>query len=238
MPELDPVRARLLRQLQERETDLKSASLAIGRNATYLHQFIFRGTPKVLPEHLRKALAKLLGVDEGVLRHRTIPPRKPRSKPSPDATGTGQASPRRAAPEGFVGIAEIDVRASAGPGAIHEGLEETKTTWLFPEPMVRHEFRAPASALRMLTLVGDSGEPLVSSGDRIIVDTGQRVPAPPGLFVVWDGMGLVFKRVEHIPDSDPPKVIIKSVNPEYQDYERLAEEVNVIGRVVWAGRRL
>ncbi len=56
--------------------------------------------------------------------------------------------------------------------------------------------------------------------------------------MVWDGMGLVFKRVEHIPDSDPPKVIIKSVNPEYQDYERLAEEVNVIGRVVWAGRRL
>lgn len=236
MPELDPVRARLLKLLQEREMDLKRASLAIGRNATYLHQFIFRGTPKVLPEHLRKALAKLLGVDEGALRHRTIPPRKPRSKPSPG--GNVKPAPSSGILEGYVGIAEIDVRASAGPGAIHEGLEETKTTWLFPEPMVRHEFRAPASALRMLTLAGDSGEPLVSSGDRIVVDTGQRVPAPPGLFVVWDGMGLVFKRVEHIPDSDPPKVIIKSVNREYQDYERLAEEVNVVGRVVWAGRRL
>lgn len=236
MPELDPVRARLLKLLQERETDLKSASLAIGRNATYLHQFIFRGTPKVLPEHLRKPLAKLLGVDEGALRHRTIPPRKPRSKPSPG--GNVKQAPPSGILEGYVGIAEIDVRASAGPGAIHEGIEETRTTWLFPEPMVRHEFRAPASALRMLTLVGDSGEPLVSSGDRIIVDTGQRVPVPPGLFVVWDGMGLVFKRVEHIPDSDPPKVIIKSVNRDYQDYERLADEVNVIGRVVWAGRRL
>lgn len=236
MPELDPIRVRLLKLLQEREIDLKRASLAIGRNATYLHQFIFRGTPKVLPEHLRKALAKLLGVDEGVLRHRTIPPRKPRSKPSPG--GNVKQAPLSGILEGYVGIAEIDVRASAGPGAIHEGLEETKTTWLFPEPMVRHEFRAPANALRMLTLVGDSGEPLVSSGDRIVVDTGQRVPAPPGLFVVWDGMGLVFKRVEHIPDSDPPKVIIKSVNREYQDYERLVEEVNVIGRVVWAGRRL
>jgi phage repressor protein C with HTH and peptisase S24 domain len=71
-----------------------------------------------------------------------------------------------------------------------------------------------------------------------VVDTSQRVPVPPGLFVIWDGMGLVFKRVEHIPDSDPPKIIIKSVNPEYQNYERLAEEVNVVGRVVWAGRRL
>ena len=42
----------------------------------------------------------------------------------------------------------------------------------------------------------------------------------------------------YIPNSDPPKVVIKSVNPEYQAYERIAEEVNVVGRVVWAARRL
>jgi hypothetical protein len=81
-------------------------------------------------------------------------------------------------------------------------------------------------------------EPLLSSGDRILIDTSQRVPAPPGIFVIWDGMGLVAKRVEHIPNSDPPKVVIKSVNPEYQSYERIAEEVNVVGRVVWLARRL
>ena len=84
----------------------------------------------------------------------------------------------------------------------------------------------------------DSMEPLMSSGDRILIDTSQRVPVPPGIFVIWDGMGLVSKRVEHIPNSDPPKVLIKSVNPEYQAYERIAEEVNVVGRVVWAARRL
>lgn len=27
-------------------------------------------------------------------------------------------------------------------------------------------------------------------------------------------------------------------NPEYQTYERDAEEVNIVGRVVWAAKRL
>jgi hypothetical protein len=54
----------------------------------------------------------------------------------------------------------------------------------------------------------------------------------------WDGMGVVAKGVEHLPHSEPPKVIIKSLNPEYQNYERDAEEVNIVGRVIWAAKRL
>jgi len=44
--------------------------------------------------------------------------------------------------EGFSAVSEIDVHASAGPGAINDGLEESKETWLFPDPVIRHEFRA------------------------------------------------------------------------------------------------
>jgi phage repressor protein C with HTH and peptisase S24 domain len=74
--------------------------------------------------------------------------------------------------------------------------------WLFPEAMVRHD-RARPNELRMITVDGDSMDPLLSSGDRILIDTSQRVPVPPGIFVIWDGMGLVAKRVEHIPNSEP-----------------------------------
>jgi phage repressor protein C with HTH and peptisase S24 domain len=234
---LDPVRSRVLKLIEERRTDLKHASLAIGRNAAYLHQFIFRGTPKVLPEDVREQLAKHLNVDETKLRHREVPARKQRSRQPIEAGIVEALHVAARVPDGYVGIAEIDVRASAGPGALNEGLEETKVTWLFPEAMVRHEFRAPPKELRMITVDGDSMEPLLSSGDRILIDTSRQVPVPPGIFVIWDGMGLVAKRVEHIPNSDPPKVLIKSVNPEYQAYERIAEEVNVVGRVLWAARR-
>ncbi|CAA6603861.1 putative repressor protein CI [Rhodospirillaceae bacterium LM-1] len=236
--DLDPVRIRLLQLIQDGDTDLKHASLAVGRNAAYLHQFIFRGTPKVLPEDLRSALAAFLHVDENELRHAVIPPRKARSADASSVRGDEAPARSRKAPDGFSPVSEVDVRASAGHGVINDGFEETKETWLFPEPVIRHEFRAKASDLRMITIDGDSMEPLLASGDRILIDTSQKVPVPPGIFVIWDGMGLVAKRVEHIPHSDPPQVIIRSVNPEYQAYERTAEEVNIVGRVIWTARRL
>jgi hypothetical protein len=49
---------------------------------------------------------------------------------------------------------------------------------------------------------------------------------------------LQLKRIEHEPNSDPAMVAIKSVNPEYQTYQRMAEEVHIVGRVVWTSRRL
>ena len=129
------------------------------------------------------------------------------------------------------------MRASAGPGALLEGFEETKDVWYFPDAMIRHEFRSRAGDLRIITIDGDSMEPVLSSGDRIMIDTSQRMPVPPGIFVIWDGMGIVAKRIEHILSSDPAKLRIMSVNPDYETYERDAEEVHVIGRVVWSARR-
>ena len=81
-------------------------------------------------------------------------------------------------------------------------------------------------------------EPLLSSGDRILIDVSRKVPVPPGIFVIWDGMGLVTKQLEHVPHSEPPRVVIKSANPEYDSYERSAGEIRVVGRAVWVSRRL
>jgi len=235
--DLDPIRWRVLKLLDARGTDLKNASLAVGKNAAYLHQFVYRGTPKVLPEDIRGALAKLLKVDAGYLKHERVPPRKPPSR-SPLKYEEAEATAPRRSPRGFAAVAEIDVRASAGHGAVHEGLEEAKETWLFPETVIRHELRARPADLRMITVDGDSMEPLLSSGDRILIDTSQRIPVPPGIFVIWDGMGVVAKRVEHVPSSEPPRIVIRSVNPDYPSYELSGEEVNIVGRVVWAAKRL
>jgi hypothetical protein len=235
MNQLDPIRLRILKLLKDRDTDLRNASLAMGKNAAYMHQFIYRGTPKVLPEHLRDALAKHLHVESEQLKHRHVPPRKPPTKVR--ELEAGDALKHRV-PRGFMVVPEIDVRASAGPGAVHEGLEEAKSTWLFPEPVIRHELRARPDDLRIITVDGDSMEPLLTSGDRILVDTSQRIPVPPGVFVIWDGMGLVAKRVEHVPASDPPKIAVRSLNSQYPSYELTGEEVNIVGRVVWVGKRL
>jgi phage repressor protein C with HTH and peptisase S24 domain len=236
--ELDQSRLRLMKRIQERKTDLKNASLAIGRNAAYLHQFVMRGTPKVLPEDARLALADFLEIDEQELRHTVAPRRQPRSGGAPSISPDDSHARAKKIPSGYRPVAEIDVRVSAGPGTFIDGPEDAKETWLFPDAIVRHEFRARHEDLRIITIDGDSMEPLLSSGDRILIDSSQKVPVPPGIFVVWDGMGLVAKRVEHIPNSEPPKIVIRSINPEYQTYERTADEVNIVGRVIWTAKRL
>ena len=184
---MDPVRQRILGLVAQNRSNLRMASLAIGRNAAYLHQFIHRGTPRVLAEDDREALAKHLGCSPEEIKHGRPP--NGEARPQPPSAGP------RAVPMGYSAVPEIDVRAAAGPGAWNEEVEQTKATWLLADPLIRHEFRASPEDLRMITVDGDSMEPLFSSGDRILIDVSRQVPVPPGIFVIWDGMGLVTKRI-------------------------------------------
>lgn len=58
------------------------------------------------------------------------------------------------------------------------------------------------------------------------------------IFVTWDGLGLVAKRIEHVPHSEPPGVVLRSLNPEYDSRERFADDTRIVGRAVWVSRRL
>lgn len=75
-------------------------------------------------------------------------------------------------------------------------------------------------------------EPDLPAGTRVVVDTSDKVPTPPGVFVVWDGLGLVAKRIEHIPFSEPPRIKLSSDNPKYSPYEVTLEEAHIQGRVM------
>jgi hypothetical protein len=56
--------------------------------------------------------------------------------------------------------------------------------------------------------------------------------------VLHDGIGLVAKWLEHIPNSDPPRVKIVSANDRYAPYERLVDEMNIVGRIRWFAREI
>jgi SOS-response transcriptional repressor LexA len=70
------------------------------------------------------------------------------------------------------------------------------------------------------------------------VHVGRTEPSPPGVFILFDGIGLVAKRLEFLEGSEPPTVRISSSNPSYPPYERTVDEVTIIGRVVGRWERL
>ena len=101
----DPVRKALAEQLRRNDLSMKHASLAIGRNPAYLHQYLTRGYPSVLGFRDSETLAELLGCGAEALRHKTVPPRKPvKRKP--------RASPPPGAPH--CPIPEVAVEAVTG----------------------------------------------------------------------------------------------------------------------------
>ena len=51
---------------------------------------------------------------------------------------------------------------------------------------------------------------------------GARPPAAAQ--ATWDTTDLVVKRIEHVRDTDPPRLRLKSTNPDYDDYTCDPEE--------------
>ena len=230
---LDPVRKRLLRLLEAKGSNLLTASVAMGRNDAYLQQFIYRGTPKVLAEDDREILAEHLGCRPELLKHgRSFRLSTNATRPSPP----GDAY---AAPIGYSAVPEADLREEPDTEEGWNGeLRVTGDAWMFADAFIRHRLRADPGDLWMVEVDGDSMEPLLSSGDHIMIDVSRAAPAPPGIFVIWDGIALVAKRIEHVAHSEPARLVLKSLNPEYDSYERPAEGIRVVGRVVWVARKL
>ena len=216
----DIPRNRLREALWRSGTSLAEASLAIGRNKAYLQQYLSRGMPKVLSFQDSDRLGELLGCDPDEFRHAEQPPRKPWKRKR-----------RQSARPPISGVSEVDVEAAAGPGALADEHVVEKARWQLPEAMLRHEGNADPAALRILRVRGESMEPEMRDGDRIVVDTDKRRPVTGEMFVLWDGTGLVVKRVAGL--SPEGLLSLLSANPQYPAYECRADEAHIVGKVVW-----
>lgn len=108
----------------------------------------------------------------------------------------------------------------------------------FSRDLIERELRAPAEHLFAMVTEGNSMEPDFRGGDQILVDTRRKSLSQPGAFCLWDGDGHVIKYLEKVPGSDPATVRVVSANFTYAAHERLVDEINVVGRVIWFGRRV
>ncbi len=121
---------------------------------------------------------------------------------------------------------------AGGPGSGEGDLQKRA----FSGSLVR-ELNVPPADLLLIEIDGDSMQPVFQDGDQLLIDTRKRSLAQPGPFCLWEGDGYVVKYLQRIYGSDPVKVKVMSENPRYDPEERLLEEIDIKGRVVWFGRR-
>ena len=140
--------------------------------------------------------------------------------------------------EAFVSVPSVEVTASMCGGNLVTDEVENGEPYNFQRSWIVHDLKADPANLRIMHVEGDSMMPTLNSGDVVLVDLSRKSPTPPGIFVLFDGMGLVAKRLENIPNNDPPKVRVISDNTFYRPYERTADEVSIIGRIRWFAREI
>lgn len=141
--------------------------------------------------------------------------------------------------EEYALIPLYDVRAAAGHGAFIE--EEHIVNWLaFRKEWLWRELRANISDLYLIEVDGESMEPTLRPGDVILVDRrdAQHVPRD-GIYVLRMDGSLLVKRLQRLPGR---KINVTSDNDAYKPFEidlaRSSDDIAIIGRVVWAGRRM
>ncbi|CAA7618238.1 XRE family transcriptional regulator [Magnetospirillum sp. SS-4] len=137
----------------------------------------------------------------------------------------------------YVAVPFVNVEADMGGGAVAES-EEDGAPWHFPKSWLRGVLRLRSAGLKLIRVRGDSMEPTLLGGDVVMLDTTQVIPNPTGIFVLHDGFGLVAKRLERLAGGEIPSVRIISDNSRYSPYDRSAEEIRIIGRIVWFARNL
>lgn len=188
------------------------------------------------------SLARALGLNVRWLQEGRGEKYAPRGQ-KPDIADLARARP--AATLDQVSIAELNVHAPSGDGGDGErGNAITANeegglivgTHTMPASSFREAYGVNPERIKILAVKGNSMAPDLWPGQRVMVDISDKAPSPPGVFVVWDGMGLVLKYVEVVANSDPLRVRISSKNPVFQPYERLLDESHINGRVigVWA----
>lgn len=90
--------------------------------------------------------------------------------------------------------------------------------------------------MEIITIEGDSlvkpNGGGILPGTKVIINTKHTKPSPPGVFILWDGVGIVAKRLEVIPNTDPIQVRIISDNPSYETYVRTLDEIQIVARLM------
>ncbi|MGH6990333.1 MAG: S24 family peptidase [Stellaceae bacterium] len=130
-----------------------------------------------------------------------------------------------------VTVEELDTNLAVGAG-IGRASQHPMAEWGLPRGAIKLGTRAAGGNLKMLAVLGDEMEPTLRINDRILVDTAATRPNPAGIFLVWDGMSLVLRRVETVIGSDPQMLHIAADNPRYPPAERRLAETLIQGRVI------
>lgn len=153
---------------------------------------------------------------------------------SPDEGALPRPTPELIADQlDLVPIAQIDAEYGMGATVIADHIEQEIK--YFPRSFVEAITDSPAGSLVWARGWGDSMAPTIHSSDLILIDLSKRIVREQD--VIWAAaigdMGMV-KRLR----VRGEQVTILSDNPNVSDDHATADEISIVGKVIFVGRKL
>jgi len=241
--DMDIVRELIRKRLDAAHLTMSEASLRIGRNASYLQQFLKRGIPEELRERDRARLAELLGITEDELRGKSAPlPARSYQKmqnnngvnfrekgsAAVQSTVTAQNFIESVRPYSVISGRNLPVFGTAEGGSNGALIvTETAVDW-----EARPEFLARVEDAYGMIVTGDSMEPEAKHGSTALVNP--HLPPRPGdtcIFRSHSQDGSAKAMIKQLVRSNQHTWFVHQHNPK-RDFELKRAEWQVCHTVV------
>lgn len=230
----EEIRRYLDEKIAEKGTNYRELSLAIGRKDQYIHQYIKYGLPQQLKEDDRRAIARILDIDEQELSSKPLYP--PITLVHSDGISVlmDQAlkliSNLRKKNIETISIDMLDAVACCGTG-VENFSENVNGKWLMPLVDFRQITMSAPDNIKMIKVKGDSMEPTLKDGDWVLVDISRISPDSDGLFLLRLAGGLAVKRIQCGLGNN---INVLSDNPNYPPLPPTTlEDVPIVGKVIY-----
>jgi phage repressor protein C with HTH and peptisase S24 domain len=213
MKTVEEVKKFLADKIAEKGLSYNNLSLQIGKNQTYLQQFVTRDSPKRLGEFERKALANILNVNEQDLSDKPINIMKP----------------------DIIQIDVLDVRACCGNG-IENFTENVIGQQMMTLPALRELTESAPENIKIIKAIGESMMPTIHTDDIVWIDISVKTPTSDGLYILCVGSDLLIRRIQINPFDNTATVIAD--NNKYLPIPRQNyRDINVVGKVIYHMRK-
>lgn len=140
--------------------------------------------------------------------------------------------------EELLKVSRYDINACAGTGGgnfIHEKNEVEQLA--FTKQWIKGVMKLNPKQISIISVAGDSMEPTLYEYDFVLVDHRDTGNKSDGIYVINYDNSLMVKRLQFTPNG----LYIKSDNKNYREIfipVDSGQYVNVVGRVVWVGKRM
>lgn len=138
----------------------------------------------------------------------------------------------------LVYVRSVDINLAMGDGLV---VEDHPSTELVPFNLgfIRGVTRANTDDLLIMSGHGESMEPTLLRSDLLMLDTAQRSPiVSDQIWAFHYAGGGMIKRLRRVREAGRDCFLIISDNPSVPPQQAELDDIHIIGKLVWVGRRM